>query len=86
MTDTIETASQVLRQVSPEERAELRDWFDQPGLWAERMSALYRLVEHIAVERMEAAWEQGWVARGNEHAVTANPYTIRPATDRRDPA
>ena len=74
----IESASDVT--LPPEQRAALRDWFDESGYWAERMTALYRLVERMLAERAELAWEQGWVARGNHWDVEANPYTT-PTTD-----
>lgn len=68
----IELASDVT--LTQEQRGELRDWFDEPGRWPERMAALYRLVESVTADRARLAWEQGWVARGNDWDVSDNPY------------
>lgn len=69
-------------ELSPEHRALLRDWYDQGGRWSERMSALYRIVEQIASDHVDGAsavaWEQGWVARGNDWAVSDNPHGCLP--------
>jgi hypothetical protein len=66
------------------ERSSLRDWFDTSGPYPWRMNALYRLVRRVARNRARLAWEQGWVARGNEWDVTDNPYEGR-SRNRRQP-
>lgn len=60
--------------LTDEERGDLRDWYDQSGTWHVRMAALYRAVEDLIADRLEVAWEQGWVARGNAYEVGDNPY------------
>ncbi len=66
------------KRLAESDRAKLRDWLDQPGVWTERMGNLYRLVERISERHSKKAaalgWEQGWVARGNDWGVDDNPY------------